>query len=87
MRKDEVPICSCIRQGRNGCAKIGRGVTEEDKQTILKLHDDYRSEVASGAVRIHDVTLPEATAMAKMVPRHDYPALSLAWTVFYFWSI
>jgi hypothetical protein len=59
--------CNLSRQGRTGCPKLARGVSDEDKKTILNLHDQFRSEVARGAAKVGDITLPQAAAMAKMV--------------------
>jgi hypothetical protein len=42
-------------------------VTQEDKETILRLHNEFRSEVARGKARVNEVFLPPAQAMAKMV--------------------
>ncbi len=52
----------CCRQGQRGCRK--------------RLHNEFRSEVARGKARVHEVFLPPAQAMAKMV-RYWYAGRSV----------
>lgn len=59
-----------IRQGRPGCPKIARGISDEDKRVILRLHDEYRAEVARGEANARGLSLPPAAAMAQMVRKY-----------------
>ena len=55
----------CLPPNR-ACSIVKRGVTENDKELIVKLHNDYRSKVATGQER-NGGGLPTAANMLEMV--------------------
>jgi hypothetical protein len=55
------------RSGKHGCRKVSKGISNVEKELILNLHNNYRSEVARGAAVVGNTTLPSGRAMSKMV--------------------
>ncbi len=47
--------------------KVDRGITPEEKNLILEMHNGVRSEVARGAATANGVRMLPATTMYKMV--------------------
>uniref|UniRef100_A0A4Q8KD14 U12-Sparatoxin-Hju1h_1 n=1 Tax=Heteropoda jugulans TaxID=1358901 RepID=A0A4Q8KD14_9ARAC len=50
----------------NTCSILKRGVTDKDKKLIVKLHNDYRSKVATGQ-ESHAGGMPKAANMLEMI--------------------
>ncbi|CAG0917343.1 unnamed protein product [Notodromas monacha] len=76
---------SCGR-GVTGCVKVKRGLMNaDDKRVILEAHNEMRSRVARGQVRMigddDDATtlMPTAGAMAKMVWDEELAYLAQSW--------
>ena len=57
------------------CSIAKRGVTEKDKELILKLHNDYRSKVATGQEK-NAGGLPTAANMLEMVWDNELSAVA-----------
>ena len=64
----------CLPPNRD-CSIVKRGVTENDKELIVKLHNDYRSKVATGQER-NGGGLPTAANMLEMVWDEELSAVA-----------